>query len=182
MENDMLLKRQQELLEEIDKCNKLIFEEAEESQTPEFEVKYQKLNSEYEELQQLIAKNHLNKEPKENTFLNNVSVFLFIYGVIMFFLCFYYIFNLICKEVVITFISFETVLQMTTEKQKALVLVSYLIYPILLLIIHIIMGTVFTRKSENKKVFWIITIILAAMYLPSLVIGFIEDVVPFLGL
>ena len=51
-----------------------------------------------------------------------------------------------------------------------------------LLLVHIITGTIFTRKQENKKVYWIITIILTLMYLPSLIIGFIQDVMPFLGI
>ena len=100
----------------------------------------------------------------------------------MFFLCFYFIFNLICKEIAIAFISMESVLSMTLEKQKVLLVVSYLIYPITLLLVHIITGTIFTRKQENKKVYWIITIILTLMYLPSLIIGFIQDVMPFLGI
>lgn len=182
MENEMLLKRKQELLEEIDKYNKLIFEDSEESKTPEFDLNYRKLNEEYEEVEKLIKKNHLDKAPKENTFLNNVSIFLLVYGLIMFFLCFYFIFTLICKEMVISFISMESVLQMNLNKQKALVLIAYLIYPITLLIIHIVMGVIFTRKQENKKVYWIQTIVLAVMYLPSLIIGLIQDVMPFLGI
>lgn len=182
MESESLLKKQQELLEEIDKYNKLIFEDDEVTKTDEFNNTYKKLNEEYAEVQKIIANNHLDEKPVDNSFLNKVSIGLFIYGFVMFFLCFYFIFNLICKEIAIAFISMESVLSMTLEKQKVLLAVSYLIYPITLLLVHIITGTIFTRKQENKKVYWIITIILTLMYLPSLIIGFIQDVMPFLGI
>ena len=44
MESESLLKKQQELLEEIDKYNKLIFEDAEVTKTDEFNNIYKKLN------------------------------------------------------------------------------------------------------------------------------------------
>ena len=167
---------------ELQKLNDEIFNETENSKTEEFNKHYQEIQTRFNEVVNYLVNNHYKEPVQQDSVVNRASLYLWFIMIPLIIITLYPIFNTIQLKIMIAFISMESVLSMTLEKQKVLLAVSYLIYPITLLLVHIITGTIFTRKQENKKVYWIITIILTLMYLPSLIIGFIQDVMPFLGI
>ena len=150
-----LLQRKEELLAEIAKYNDQIFNEEEVTKTQEFSDEYEKVQTEYEEIEELLTKLHYKEPAETDSFLNHTSVWLWVFLFVLFVLSLYPLFNVINLEILIKIISVDGINEMSSLQKKTLLLVGYFAYPVGLLLIDAIVGLFFLKTKENKKVFLI---------------------------
>ena len=133
----------------------------------------------------LIKKNLLKKDKTENTdsFFNKVSMGLFFYFVLMFMLVFPLTIYLIGNETTLAMLNKLTELiqngkEFTTLQIQTLVIIGFLIYPVAITIINFVVGLIFARSKENKKVYFIWNLIFLGLLLIGLIWGTISFIVP----
>lgn len=176
MENlELVNNRLQEIEEKLSEYNNLIIENDPSSLTKEFDEEYRSLQKEYEELKTVLNKEKIEKKEKVESFFNRVSMGLFFYYVIMFILAFPLIEFLIGYESSLSILEgiAESAKDYTVLQVKTLAIIGFVAYPFILTIINIVVGLVFVRSKENKKVYLIWNIIFALLILIGVIWGIV---------
>lgn len=176
MENLELTKnRMLEVEVKLSEYNNLIIENDPKSLTKEFEEEYRALQKEYEELKLILNEEKNEKKEKVESFFNKVSLGLFFYFVIMFILAFPLIEYLIGFESSLAILERigESTKSFTELQVKTLAVIGFVAYPFVLTIINTIVGLIFVRSKENKKVYFIWNIIFALLVVISVIWGIV---------
>ncbi len=173
------LELRDELAQELQKCNQLIFEEDESVDTVEFSEKYNQLKKDFNEIEEILLQNHY-KEPKTtDSILNEVSLWIWPYMIALIILAFYPIFKLIDISIMIKFISIPSVTEMNTTNQIIVLICASLIFPAVLLMLNLIPNFLL-KKKENKKVYFIMSLIFwISLFISTAVIIIMYVVLPF---
>ena len=108
---------------------------------------------------------------------------LFFYFVVMFMLVFPLTIYLIGNETALAMLTKITELintgkEYTTAQIQTLVIIGFLSYPIAITIINFVVGLIFARSKENKKVYFVWNLIFLGLLLIGLVWGTISFIVP----
>ena len=181
MENfEELKNRLIEIENKLAEFNNLIIENDPSSLTEEFDQEYRALQTEYENLKEMLKDT---KKEQNESFLNKVSMGLFFYFVVMFMLVFPLTIYLIGNETALAMLTKLTELtnngkEYTTLQIQTLVIIGFLSYPIAITIINFVVGLIFARSKENKKLFFIWNFIFLGLLLIGLVWGTISFILP----
>lgn len=181
MENfEEIKNRLVEVEDKLAQFNNLIIENDPSSLTEEFDQEYRALQNEYEYLKGQLKKF---KNEQSESFFNKVSMGLFFYFVVMFMLVFPLTIYLIGNETALAMLTKITELintgkEYTTAQIQTLVIIGFLSYPIAITIINFVVGLIFARSKENKKVYFIWNLIFLGLLLIGLVWGTISFIVP----
>lgn len=175
MENvEQMKSRLLELEEKLAEFNSQIIERSEASLTQEFEDEYRQIQDEYETLSNALK----DLEPKPESFFNKVSLSLFFYFLVMTLLVFPLTINLIAQEIVLAFLEMEFIQNFTKLQLQTIVVLAYLIYPLGLLIVNTLIRLIFVRSKENKKLYFVWSLIFGGILLLGTILGFVELVLP----
>ena len=172
------LARKEELLALIAKYNDQIFNEEEVTKTQEFSDEYEKVQTEYEEIEELLTKLHYKEPIETDSMLNHTSLWLWAVLLVLFILSLYPLFNVINLEILIKFISIDSIKEMSSLQKKTLVLTGFLVYPVGLLLIDGIIGLFFVKKKENKLVYLIGSGVFLVSLLVSVLVIFFSLILP----
>ena len=172
------LARKEELLAQLAIYNDQIFNEEAVTQTEEFNETYEQLQAEYEEVEELLIKLHYKEPAETDSMLNHTSIWLWVFLLVIFILSLYPLFNVINLEILIKFISIDAISDMSSLQKKALLLTGFFIYPVGLLLIDVLVGVIFVRSKENKKVFLIGSGVFLVSLLVSVLIIFFNLILP----
>lgn len=172
------LQRKEDILAELENYNNAIFDETEESKTDEFNEKFQALNDEYAYVEEYIRKSHYKEPVEKEKFLNKVSIWIFAYFFILIVFCFYPLFELLDINIIIPFLELESVANMLPVQQKTVIICTFLIYPVGLLLINLPVRLLFIKSKEDKKIFFILSIVFWVILLSSILILFFSTILP----
>lgn len=181
MENfEQIKNRLLEVESKLAEYNNLIIENDPTSLTDEFDQEYRALQNEYESLKDLL-KNE-NKE-KTDSFFNKVSMGFFFYFVIMFMLVFPLTIYLIGNETTLAMLTkisalIEAGKDYTVLQIQTLVIIGFLSYPLVITIINFLIGLIFARSKENKKLYFVWNLIFLGLLLIGLIWGTISFILP----
>ena len=181
MENfEEIKNRLVEVEDKLAQFNNLIIENDPSSLTEEFDQEYRSLQNEYEYLKGQLKKS---KNEQSESFFNKVSMGLFFYFIVMFMLVFPLTIYLIGNETALAMLTKITELintgkEYTTAQIQTLVIIGFLSYPIAITIINFVVGLIFARSKENKKVYFVWNLIFLGLLLIGLVWGTISFIVP----
>ena len=108
---------------------------------------------------------------------------LFFYFVVMFLLVFPLTIYLIGNETTLATLlkvseTIENGKSYTTLQIQTLVILGFLVYPFALTIINTLVGLIFARSKENKKVFFIWNIVFAVLLISGIIWGTVEFILP----
>lgn len=110
-----------------------------------------------------------NDQTKMDSFLNKVSLWIWFYVAVLIVFSLFPLYQLITYQICISMISTDAAQNLTEHFQVVtLVVVSYLIYPVGLLILDVV-PLFFLKTKENKKTY----LILSGVFLLSFLISFI---------
>lgn len=169
-------------LEEVElklaEFNNLIIENDPKSQTIEFEEEYRNLQDEYESLQEYIKHNEKKEKLTGDSFFNKISISLFFYFFVMFVFAFPLIVEFFSQEIILAFLSMESITSFTTLQIQTIVVLSFLIYPVGLLLINILVRLIFVRSQENKKLYFIWNLIFGGVLLLAVILSFVNLLLP----
>ena len=176
------LTRKEEVIKELDDCNNQIFNETDESKTPEFNEKYEALNNELMYIDEYLRKAHYKAPVESESILNKASIWIWFLMAALVILSIYPLFKVIDLSIVIKFLEMESVQNMTKLQQKTVLICSFLIYPVGLLIINAV-GSIFTiKKAEDKKVylfssipFWVLNVSSSLILFFTLILKTIKE-------
>lgn len=181
MENlEQVKNRLLEVEGKLSEYNNLIIENDPASLTEEFEQEYRALQNEYESLKELLKND--NKE-KPDSFFNKVSMGFFFYFVVMFMLVFPLTIYLIGNETTLAMLTkisalIEAGKDYTVLQIQTLVIIGFLSYPVAITIINFLVGIIFAKSKENKKLYFVWNLIFLGLLLIGLIWGTISFIVP----
>ena len=169
-----------EVEEKLAEFNNLIIENDPSSLTEEFDQEYRSLQNEYESLKETLKKE---KNEKTDSFFNKISMGFFFYFIIMFMLVFPLTIYLIGNETTLAMLTKISELiqngkDYTTLQIQTLVIIGFLSYPIAITIVNFLVGLIFAKSKENKKLYFVWNLIFLGLLLIGLIWGTISFIVP----
>jgi len=110
------------------------------------------------------------KETKLDSFINKTSLWIWFYVIALIILSIYPVYYLLDITITTSLIQTNFALSLTEDfKVKTFIVVSYLIYPVVLLILDVV-PLFFLKRKENIKLYLILSSIFIVSFLVSFII------------